>query len=83
MINPDYIANLRPAQHLLDQCCLVAIADPAVRMRAMKTWCWENNLSLFWSEVLDTTDLSYTYDQVAGFYFIDEKDATVFTLRFK
>ena len=83
MINPDYIPNLRPAQPLLDQCRLVTIADPAVRMHAMKTWCWENNLSLFWFEVLDTTDLSYTYDQVAGFYFIDEKDATEFTLKYK
>jgi hypothetical protein len=83
MINPDHIANLRPAQHLLDQCYLVAIADPAVRMRAMKTWCQENNLSLIWSEVLDTTDVSYTYDYVAGFYFINEKDAMVFTLKFK
>jgi len=32
---------------------------------------------------LDTTDVSYTYDQVAGFYFIDEKDAMVFTLKYK
>jgi len=52
-------------------------------MRAMKTWCWENHLSLIWSEVLDTTDVSYTYDHVAGFWFIDQKDATAFTLKYK
>jgi hypothetical protein len=83
MINPAHIPNLRPTESQLDQCHLVVIADPAFRMRAMKTWCWENHLSLIWSEILDTTDVSYTYDQVAGFYFIDEKDATVFTLKFK
>jgi hypothetical protein len=83
MINPAHIPNLRPTEAQLDQCHLVAIADPAVRMRAMKTWCWENHLSLIWSEVLDTTDVSYTYDQVAGFYFIDEKDAVLFSLKFK
>jgi len=83
MINPAHIPNLRPTEAQLDQCHLVTIADPAFRMRAMKTWCWENHLSLIWSEILDTTDVSYTYDQVAGFYFIDEKDATVFTLKFK
>jgi hypothetical protein len=79
MINPAHILNLRPTEAQLDQCHLVTIADPAVRMRAMKTWCWENNLSLLWSELVDTADVSYTYDHVAGFYFIDEKDATLFS----
>lgn len=83
MINPDHIKSLRPTETVLDQCHLVAVADPAFRMREMRTWCWENGLSLLWSEVLDTTDVSYTYDHVAGFYFIDEKDAMMFTLKFK
>ena len=83
MINPDYITKLRPEQHLLDQCHLVSIADPAFRMRAMKTWCWENCLSLLWSELIDTSDVDYNYDHVAGFWFIDEKDAVVFTLKYK
>jgi hypothetical protein len=83
MINSEHMLNLRPTDAQLDQCHLVAVGDPSVRMREMRTWCWENNLSLIWSEVLDTTDVSYTYDHVAGFYFIDEKDAMVFTLRFK
>ena len=83
MIHSDYITNLRPTDAQLDQCHLVTIADSAVGMRAMKTWCWENHLSLIWSEVLDTTDVSYTYDHVAGVWFIDEKDATAFTWKFK
>ena len=83
MINPDHIQNLRPNEATLNQCHLVTIADPAFRMQAMKTWCWENRLSLVWAEVLDTADVSYTYDHVAGFWFIDEKDAVVFTLKYK
>jgi hypothetical protein len=83
MINPDHIRNLRPTEAELDQCHLVTIADSAFGMRVMKTWCWENRLSLMWSELVDTSDVDYTYDHVAGFWFIDEKDATVFTLKFK
>jgi hypothetical protein len=83
MINPDHIKSLRPSETTLDQCHLVTIADPAFGMREMKTWCWENNLSLMWSELVDTTDVDYTYDHVSGFWFIDERDATVFTLKFK
>jgi hypothetical protein len=89
MINPAHIPNLRPTDAELDQCHLVAIADPGCRMRAMKTWCWGNNLSLIWAELIE---VDYNYDhvngypsacQVNGFWFIDQKDATVFTLKFK
>jgi hypothetical protein len=83
MINPDHIKSLRPTKTVLDQCHLVTIADPAFRMREMKIWCWENCLSLLWSELIDTSDIDYNYDHVAGFWFIDEKDAMVFTLRYK
>jgi hypothetical protein len=81
MIHPDYITNLRPAD--LDLCYLVTIADPAFGMRSMRIWCWENYLSLIWSELIDTSDVDYNYDHVAGFWFIDEKDAVVFTLKYK
>jgi hypothetical protein len=83
MINPDHIKSLRPTETVLDQCHLVTIADPAVGMRAMKIWCWKNCVSLAWSELIDTSDVDYNYDHVAGFWFIDEKDAMVFTLKFK
>jgi hypothetical protein len=83
MIHPDHIQNLRPTDAELDQYYLVTIADPAVGMRAMKTWCWENKLSLIWSELVDTSDIDYMYDHVCGFWFIDKKDATLFTLKYK
>ena len=83
MINPDYILNLRPDDELLEQCHVVTVADPAFRMRDMKKWCWDNKLSLIWSEIVETMDISPTHDHVAGFYFVEAKDATAFTLRFK
>jgi hypothetical protein len=83
MIHPNYITNLRPTDTELDLCHLVTIADPAFHMRVMKTWCWENHLSLIWSELIDTSDVDYNYDHVAGFWFIDARDATAFTLRYK
>jgi hypothetical protein len=83
MINPDHIKSLRPTETVLGQCHLVTIADPAFRMREIKTWCWENRLSLLWSELIDTSDVDYNYDHVAGFWFIDARDATAFTLRYK
>ena len=73
----------RPPQNLLDQCTEVIIGDPAFRMWAMKKYCWENKLSLVWSELIETADVSSQFDEVAVFYFIDAQDATVFTLKFK
>ena len=73
----------RPPEQALDQCHAVYINDPAFRMWAMKKWCRENNLSLMWSELVDTTDVSAYFDEACAFYFIDAKDATLFTLKFK
>ena len=83
MINPDHLKNLRPSDKSLDQCHLVTIGDPAFVMWKMKKWCWENNLSLLWTELMDTSDIDYNYDHIAGFYFIEAKDATLFSLKFK
>ena len=73
----------RPEQELLDQCHSVFIGDPAFIMWKMKKWCHENDLSLVWSELADTSDIDYNYDHVAAFYFIKAKDATIFSLKFK
>jgi hypothetical protein len=59
----------RPDQHLLDQCTEVLIGNPAFKMWKMRKWCYEN--------------VSSQFDEVAAFYFIDDQDATVFTLKFK
>jgi hypothetical protein len=52
-------------------------------MWAMKKYCWANKLSLVWSELVETSDVSAYFDEAAAFYFVDPADATLFTLKFK
>jgi hypothetical protein len=73
----------RPPDNVLDQCHQVMIGDPAFRMWQMKRYCRDNNLSLVWSELVETSDVSVYFDEVSAFYFIDPADATLFTLKFK
>jgi hypothetical protein len=73
----------RPAQSILDQCHLVVVNDPAFRMWAMKKFCREQNISLVWSELVETSDVSEYFDEAAAFYFIDPADATLFRLKYK
>ena len=73
----------RPAESVLDQCHAVYINNPAFRMWAMKKFCRETNLSLVWSELVETSDVSAYFDEAAAFYFIDPSDATLFRLKFK
>ena len=73
----------RPAESVLDRCHEVIVNDPAFRMWAMKKYCRENNLSLVWSELVDTADVSAFFDEAAAFYFVDPADATFFRLKFK
>ena len=73
----------RPTEEVLDQCHLVVVNDPAFRMWAMKKFCREQNLSLVWSELVETSDVSEYFDEAAAFYFIDPADATLFRLKYK
>jgi hypothetical protein len=74
---------VKPADNLLDQCHAVYINDPAFRMWQMKKFCLEQKLSLIWSELVETNDVSEFFDEAAAFYFADAKDATLFCLKFK
>jgi hypothetical protein len=81
-----YVNNFsipRPPEKALDQCHLVVVNDPAFRMWAMKKWCREQHLSLLWSELVETSDVSAYFDEAAAFYFIDPRDATLFSLKYK
>jgi hypothetical protein len=52
-------------------------------MWAMKRFCLEQNLSLVWSELVETSDVSAYFDEAAAFYFVDPADATLFRLKYK
>ena len=81
-----YVNNFslpRPPDQALDQCHLVVVNDPAFRMWAMKKWCREQHLSLMWSELVETSDVSAYFDEAAAFYFINPADATLFRLKYK
>ena len=73
----------RPSEKALANCQLVVVNDPAFRMWAMKKYCRENNLSLIWSELVETSDVSAYFDEAAAFYFVDPADATLFRLKYK
>lgn len=73
----------RPPDSVLDRCHQVLIGDPAFHVKRMRSWCYDNNLSLVWWELVETADVGTEYDEVAAFYFADGKDATVFSLRYK
>jgi hypothetical protein len=76
-------SDLTPPPAVLDQCHRVLIGDPAFVMWKMKRWCKEQNLSLLWTELVETSDVSAMFDEVAAFYFTEARDATLFSLKFK
>ena len=73
----------RPPDDILDCCYQVTIGDPAFRMWQMKQFCREKDLSLVWSELVETSDVSAFFDEACAFYFIEARDATMFSLKFK
>jgi predicted solute-binding protein len=73
----------RPPDDILDQCHQVIIGDPAFRMWQMKQFCREQDLSLVWSELIETSDVSAYFDEACAFYFTEARDATLFNLKFK
>jgi hypothetical protein len=82
--NPNnYLDMFKPPPDLLAKCHEVLIGDPREFMWKMKKFCMDSDLSLVWWELNDVSDSSYTYDAIAAFYFIDEADATIFSLKFK
>jgi len=73
----------RPADSILNQCHQVLIGDPAFHIKKMRQWCYDQNLSLVYWELVETADVSAYFDVVAAFYFIDPRDATLFSLKYK
>ena len=83
-VNPEnYLDMFRPTDDVLKQCHQVLIGDPAFHIKKMRNWCYDQNLSLVYWELQEVADISPMFDDVAAFYFIDAKDATMFSLKFK
>lgn len=72
-----------PPKKVLDKLHQVLIGNPAFKMWRMKRWCREQNLSLVYSEIVETADVGAEFDHVAAFYFDKARDATMFSLRYK
>ena len=47
----------------------------------MQSWAQDNCKSFVYMNILHTTDLSHHHDYVGEFKFTDERDATLFVLR--
>ena len=73
----------RPSEDALEKCHCITIGNPAFRVWAIKKYCIENNLSLVWSELVDSTDVGVYFDEVAAYYLIDPADATFSNLKYK
>jgi len=83
MIDPKYIKDLTPPRDLLDQCHQVLLPDPPEPLWKMKRWSRTNCASFIWAELVDTSDVSYDYDSITAFYFGNEQDKLMFTLKYK
>jgi hypothetical protein len=75
----------KPPENLLGQAIIIHISDPkdqhGVRGLDIKRWAQANCKTFFWYDVTDISDASLTTDEIHTYYFIDEKDVTLFTLR--
>ena len=77
--------SFKPPEELMSRAIRVMVADPkdkhGVNGRQIKNWASANCKSFFWYDVTDVSDASYTTDEIHCYYFIDERDVTLFTLR--
>jgi len=81
-----YVNNFslpKPTPEVLDQCHCVYIGDPAFHVKKMRDWCYEQNLSLVYWELMEVADVSPILDNVAAFWFASGRDATMFSLKYK
>jgi hypothetical protein len=83
MMLDDNLDLLRPVHQLLDNCAVIYIGDPVFPRRAMKSFCFENNLSLVWCELLDDWQVVGKDSIGVLFYFTQAKHATLFSLKFR
>ena len=80
--------KFRPPVGVLQQCHRVLITDNDARAAGepfwkIKKWCLSHCQSYVWFDITDVSDTSYVWDEIAAFYFHDEKDVLMFQLKYK
>ena len=80
--------KLVPPQEVLDKCHQVLITDVDCEQAGepfwkIKKWCLAHCQSYIWFDVTDVSDVGYQWDEIAAFYFHDERDALMFKLKYK
>lgn len=77
--------SIQPPEDLMRQAIKIMISDPrdthAVSGKEIRNWARDHCKTFFWYDVTDISDVSYTADEIHCYYFIDERDVTLFTLR--
>ena len=77
--------SIKPPEDLMSRAIKIMITDPkdhhGVRGLDIKRWAQANCKTFFWYDVTDVSDVSYTQDEIHCYYFIDERDVTLFMLR--
>jgi hypothetical protein len=75
--------KISPPPAVLAECYQVLIPDHQEPLWKMKRWAKTHCQSFVWVELIDTTDVSYTYDSITAFYFGNEQDQLMFMLKYK
>ena len=80
--------KFKPPDDVLEQCHQVLITDNDTEAAGepfwkIKKWCLAHCKSYIWMDVTDVSDASGLWDEIAAYWFHDEKDAVMFTLKYK
>jgi hypothetical protein len=84
----DEWKKFKPPDDVLEQCHQVLITDNDAEAAGepfwkIKKWCLAHCHSYIWFDVTDVSDVGYQWDEIASYWFHDEKDAVMFTLKYK
>jgi hypothetical protein len=80
--------QFKPPDDILEQCHQVLITDNDAKAAGepfwkIKKWCLAHCHSYIWFDITDVSDASGLWDEIASYWFHDEKDAVMFTLKYK
>ena len=84
----DEWKQFKPPDDVLKRCHQVLITDVDCEQAGepfwkIKKWCLAHCKSYVWFDVTDVSDVGYQWDEIAAYWFHDEKDAVMFTLKYK